>query len=143
MGLAAAVATIQSHQDAHRETLGNAHSLVRVLKSWGPVEESVECLKRVDTFQRLRVDRYVQPEIDALHHQSGDERLGVDRYVQPEIDALLRDVYRSWQQKEEGIFGDPGCLAMAFRILRMKGYNVKPGKLTQYTCKWNLMNSYA
>ncbi|EPS63281.1 kaurene synthase, partial [Genlisea aurea] len=89
------------------ESLHRLHSLVQVLKSRGQsVEpaESVERLKWVDTLQRL----------------------GVDRYVQPEIDALLRNVYRSWQQKEEGIFGDPGCLAMAFRILRMKGYNVKP-----------------
>ncbi|PIN17551.1 cis-abienol synthase [Handroanthus impetiginosus] len=63
------------------------------------------------------------------------ERLGIHRYFQSKIDSILEDMYRSWQQKEEEIFADPrnpGRYTMAFRLLRMKGYEVSSDELAPY-----------
>nr|AZB50367.1 terpene synthase 3 [Ajuga reptans] len=60
------------------------------------------------------------------------QRLGVDRYFQSEIDSVLNDTYRFWQQKGEDIFTDVACRAMAFRLLRVKGYEVSSDELASY-----------
>nr|A0A2K9RFZ2.1 RecName: Full=Class I diterpene synthase 2, chloroplastic; Short=VacTPS2; AltName: Full=(13S)-vitexifolin A synthase; AltName: Full=9,13-epoxylabda-14-ene synthase; AltName: Full=Viteagnusin D synthase; Flags: Precursor [Vitex agnus-castus]AUT77121.1 class I diterpene synthase [Vitex agnus-castus] len=60
------------------------------------------------------------------------ERLGVDRYFQSEIDGVLEETYRLWQQKEKDIFADVTCRAMAFRLLRVKGYEVSSDELAPY-----------
>nr|APG42602.1 kaurene synthase-like 1 [Salvia divinorum] len=60
------------------------------------------------------------------------QRLGVDRYFQSEIDTILEDTYRLWQQKERDIFSDITIHAMAFRLLRVKGYQVSSEELAPY-----------
>nr|QEV81855.1 terpene synthase 16 [Prunella vulgaris]QEY10195.1 kaurene synthase 1 [Scutellaria barbata]WJZ49123.1 miltiradiene [Scutellaria barbata] len=60
------------------------------------------------------------------------ERLGVDRYFRSEIDSVLEDTYRLWQQKEEDIFTNVAGRAMAFRLLRVKGYQVSSDEMIPY-----------
>uniref|UniRef100_A0A1W6QDI7-2 Isoform 2 of Miltiradiene synthase KSL1, chloroplastic n=1 Tax=Isodon rubescens TaxID=587669 RepID=A0A1W6QDI7-2 len=60
------------------------------------------------------------------------QRLGVDRYFQSEIDSILDDTYRLWQLKKEDIFSDITTHAMAFRLLRVKGYQVSSEELAPY-----------
>ncbi|KAL0330186.1 UNVERIFIED_CONTAM: Cis-abienol synthase, chloroplastic [Sesamum radiatum] len=84
------------------------HSVLITFKTWVPTVYPIDvyaCLSMVDTLQRL----------------------GVDRYFQSEIDSILEETYRLWQQKEEGIFTDITCCAMAFRLLRIQGYEVSSG----------------
>nr|QXT24225.1 miltiradiene synthase [Isodon lophanthoides var. gerardianus] len=60
------------------------------------------------------------------------QRLGVDRYFQSEIDTILDDTYRLWQLRKEDIFSDITTHAMAFRLLRVKGYQVSSEELAPY-----------
>ncbi|WOL15863.1 ent-kaur-16-ene synthase, chloroplastic-like [Canna indica] len=57
------------------------------------------------------------------------EKLGIARYFEDEIRSVLDRVYGCWLMNDEEIFLEPTTLAMAFRILRMKGYTVSPGNL--------------
>ncbi|KAG6389572.1 hypothetical protein SASPL_151043 [Salvia splendens] len=60
------------------------------------------------------------------------QRLGVDRYFQSEINTILKDTYRLWQQRDKDIFSDIFIHAMAFRLLRVKGYEVSSEELAPY-----------
>ncbi|KAH6836264.1 hypothetical protein C2S53_001130 [Perilla frutescens var. hirtella] len=60
------------------------------------------------------------------------ERLGVDRYFQSEIHTILEQTYRLWQRKDKAIFSDITTHAMAFRLLRVKGYQVSSEELAPY-----------
>nr|AHW04049.1 diterpene synthase TPS4 [Plectranthus barbatus] len=60
------------------------------------------------------------------------QRLGVEKYFQSEIDTVLDDAYRLWQLKQKDIFSDITTHAMAFRLLRVKGYDVSSEELAPY-----------
>ncbi|XP_038689056.1 ent-kaurene synthase, chloroplastic-like isoform X4 [Tripterygium wilfordii] len=60
------------------------------------------------------------------------ERLGIDRHFSKEIRDVLEETYRCWLQGDEEIFSDADTCAMAFRILRVHGYEVSSDPLTQY-----------
>jgi len=55
------------------------------------------------------------------------ERLGIDRHFEEEIQSVLDETYRYWLEGEENIFLDPTTCAMAFRMLRLNGYDVSSG----------------
>ncbi|KAI3962949.1 hypothetical protein MKW92_042996 [Papaver armeniacum] len=57
------------------------------------------------------------------------ERLGIDRHFEGEIQSLLDTVYRCWLDMDEEIFSDMTTRAVAFRILRMHGYDVSSDAL--------------
>ncbi|PSR92592.1 Ent-kaur-16-ene synthase [Actinidia chinensis var. chinensis] len=61
----------------------------------------------------------------------GIERLGIERHFREEIRSVLDETYRCWMQGEEEIFLDTATCAMAFRILRLNGYDVSSDPLTQ------------
>ncbi|MED6146898.1 hypothetical protein PIB30_039054 [Stylosanthes scabra] len=61
------------------------------------------------------------------------ERLGINHHFKEEIRSVLDETYRYWQQGEEDIFLDPTTCAMAFRILRLNGYDVSSGPLYKYS----------
>ncbi|TVU15794.1 hypothetical protein EJB05_39332, partial [Eragrostis curvula] len=52
------------------------------------------------------------------------ENMGISRYFDDEIKCILDNTYSSWLQRDEEIMQDVETCAMAFRILRMNGYNV-------------------
>ncbi|KAK1279835.1 hypothetical protein QJS04_geneDACA022955 [Acorus gramineus] len=55
------------------------------------------------------------------------ERLGIARHFRDEIKNILDETYRSWLQDDDEIFLDTATCAMAFRLLRIYGYNVSSG----------------
>ncbi|KAI3940200.1 hypothetical protein MKW92_029768 [Papaver armeniacum] len=57
------------------------------------------------------------------------ERLGIDRHFKGEIQSLLDTVYRCWLDMDEEIFSDMTTRAVAFRILRMHGYDISSDAL--------------
>ncbi|XP_042479684.1 LOW QUALITY PROTEIN: ent-kaurene synthase 5, chloroplastic-like, partial [Macadamia integrifolia] len=58
--------------------------------------------------------------------------LGIDRHFRGEIKVVLDETYRYWLQGDDEIFLDPVTCAMAFRILRMNGYDVPSDALAQF-----------
>ncbi|KAK7243760.1 hypothetical protein RIF29_38571 [Crotalaria pallida] len=60
------------------------------------------------------------------------EKLGINHHFKEEIRSVLDETYRLWQQEVEEILLDPTTCAMAFRILRLNGYNVSSDPLYQY-----------
>nr|UNZ93471.1 diterpene synthase class I [Scutellaria baicalensis] len=68
------------------------------------------------------------------------ERLGVERYFGFELSTILDDIYRCWQEKEEDIFSDITCHAMAFRLLRIKGYDVSSDELAEFVDQEHFFN---
>ncbi|KAH7536670.1 hypothetical protein FEM48_Zijuj03G0009100 [Ziziphus jujuba var. spinosa] len=61
------------------------------------------------------------------------ERLGIDRHFREEIKTVLDETYRCWLLEDENIFLDSVTCAMAFRILRLNGYDVSSEPLTQFS----------
>ncbi|RWW89371.1 hypothetical protein BHE74_00001688 [Ensete ventricosum] len=59
------------------------------------------------------------------------ERLGVARHFSHEIKSILDRIYRCWLRNDEEISSDMATCAMAFRLLRMNGYDVSSGNLFQ------------
>ncbi|CAN1223507.1 Ent-kaur-16-ene synthase, chloroplastic [Linum perenne] len=51
-------------------------------------------------------------------------KLGIHQYFEPEITFILEDIYKCWMERDEELFLDIGCLAKAFRLLRLNGYHV-------------------
>ncbi|KAK9026101.1 hypothetical protein V6N11_038949 [Hibiscus sabdariffa] len=60
------------------------------------------------------------------------ESLGIGQHFREEIASVLDETYRCWMQGEEEIFLDPVTCAMAFRILRISGYDVSSESLTGF-----------
>ncbi|XP_021684518.1 ent-kaurene synthase TSP4, chloroplastic isoform X2 [Hevea brasiliensis] len=72
------------------------------------------------------------------------ERLGIDRHFRKEIKFMLDETYGYWLQGNEEIFLDCATCAMAFRILRVNGYEVSSDMLTQFTkeCFFSSLGGY-
>ncbi|KAM7461961.1 hypothetical protein LguiA_030082 [Lonicera macranthoides] len=81
-------------------------------------------------------DKYVRLSmVDTL------ERMGVARYFKCEINNVLDETHRCWQQRNEEIFLDPACCALAFRLLRMHGYEVSSNSLEEYVDQEHFFNT--
>ncbi|KAL8147091.1 hypothetical protein AgCh_004711 [Apium graveolens] len=59
------------------------------------------------------------------------ERLGIDRHFKEEITSVLDEAYSWWLEDDEEIFMDVETCALAFRMLRMNGYDVLSDKLSR------------
>ncbi|CAD6262344.1 unnamed protein product [Miscanthus lutarioriparius] len=57
------------------------------------------------------------------------ENMGISRHFAVEIKRVLDRTYRCWLQRDEEIMLDTATCAMAFRILRMNGYDVSSDEL--------------
>nr|AKO82513.1 ent-kaurene synthase [Champereia manillana var. longistaminea] len=60
------------------------------------------------------------------------ERLGISRHFGKEIRSVLDETYWCWLQKKEEIFLDIATCAMAFRILRVNGYDVSADDVNEF-----------
>ncbi|KAG8375407.1 hypothetical protein BUALT_Bualt10G0096900 [Buddleja alternifolia] len=105
-----AAALIQCHDDKCFEYL---NAVLEACNSWVPT------IYPMDIHTRLCV-------VDTC------ERLGIDSYFGNELDIILDEIYSVWQDKEEEIFSDITSRAMAFRLLRMKGYDVSSDELAEF-----------
>ncbi|OEL22662.1 Ent-pimara-8(14),15-diene synthase [Dichanthelium oligosanthes] len=61
------------------------------------------------------------------------ERMGISRSFSSEIHNILEMTYRSWLAKDEEIMQDMTTCAMAFRLLRLHGYDIPSGELAQFS----------
>ncbi|XP_042383044.1 ent-kaur-16-ene synthase, chloroplastic-like isoform X1 [Zingiber officinale] len=59
-----------------------------------------------------------------LHLIDTIEKLGIAEHFRHEIKNILDKTYRSWLLEEEEIHSDVATCAMAFRLLRLNGYDV-------------------
>ncbi|CAJ1958205.1 unnamed protein product [Sphenostylis stenocarpa] len=96
------------------ECLGYLQS---VLEKFG---NAVPTVYPLDIYARLYM-------IDSL------ERLGINHHFKEEIRSVLDDTYRYWVQGVDDIFLDPTTCAMAFRMLRLNGYDVSSDPFYQYS----------
>ncbi|KAF2320390.1 hypothetical protein GH714_027368 [Hevea brasiliensis] len=80
-------------------------------------ENAVPTVYPLDLYARLSV-------VDNL------QKLGIDRYFREEIEVVLSEVYRKWMLGSEEIILDARCCAMAFRLLRMNGYEISADGLS-------------
>ncbi|XP_012068527.2 ent-kaur-16-ene synthase, chloroplastic [Jatropha curcas] len=101
----------------HLQDAGCLHYLHLVLEKFG---NAVPTIYPLDIYARLYM-------VDTL------ERLGIDRHFKEEIKTVLDETYRYWVQGNEEIFLDCTTCAMAFRILRINGYDVSSDILIQFT----------
>ncbi|KAK9131608.1 hypothetical protein Scep_011136 [Stephania cephalantha] len=81
--------------------------------------DAVPTIYPVDAFARLRM-------MDRL------ERLGIARHFRTEITNVLDETFRCWLQKDDEIFTDVESRALAFRHLRMSGYDVSSDALSDF-----------
>ncbi|KAM3369619.1 hypothetical protein ACQJBY_017491 [Aegilops geniculata] len=72
-----------------------------------------------------------------IHHQLSMldvlEKIGISRHFAGEIKSVLDFTYSRWLQRDEEIMLDTETCAMAFRILRMNGYDVSSDGLSHLT----------
>ncbi|CAI0437435.1 unnamed protein product [Linum tenue] len=70
--------------------------------------------------------------------------LGVARHFTDEMKMLLDQTYRCWLQGDEEIFLDTTTCAMAFRLLRVYGYDVSSDQLSPFSedCFFNSLEGY-
>ncbi|KAF9612185.1 hypothetical protein IFM89_038443 [Coptis chinensis] len=69
------------------------------------------------------------------------ERLGIDRHFKNEIRNVLDRTYSCWLMKDEEIFYEISTCSMAFRILRMHGYDVSSDELIQFNEEEGFLNT--
>ncbi|KAJ6792690.1 ent-kaur-16-ene synthase, chloroplastic isoform X1 [Iris pallida] len=60
------------------------------------------------------------------------EKFGISQHFSSSIENILDRVYRGWVEKDEEIFSDIATCAIAFRILRMNGYDVSSDALVSF-----------
>ncbi|XP_073100902.1 ent-kaur-16-ene synthase, chloroplastic-like [Elaeis guineensis] len=60
------------------------------------------------------------------------ERLGIARHFSYEIKNILDRIYRCWLKNDEEIDADMATCALAFRLLRMNGFDVSSDALTRF-----------
>ncbi|KAF5761585.1 putative ent-kaurene synthase [Helianthus annuus] len=71
------------------------------------------------------------------------ERLGIARHFSVEIKNVLDETYRRWVERDEQIFMDVVTCALAFRLLRINGYEVSPDPLEEITNEGAFKDEYA
>jgi len=58
------------------------------------------------------------------------EKIGISQHFSNEIEGILDMAYSFWLQRDEEIMMDVATCAMAFRLLRMNGYDVSSDELS-------------
>ncbi|KAF5477229.1 hypothetical protein F2P56_003892 [Juglans regia] len=103
----------------HLKNSGCLKYLCSLLEKFG---NAVPTVYPLDIYTRLCM-------VDSL------ERLGIDKHFRKEINSVLEETYRYWLQGEEEIFLDAATCALAFRMLRVNGYDVSSDPFSQLSEK--------
>ncbi|KAI9160226.1 hypothetical protein LWI28_006333 [Acer negundo] len=109
----------------HLQNAGCLHYLRSLLEKFG---DSVPTVYTLDTNIHLNMVEILQS-------------LGIDGHFKKEIRRVLEETYRCWLRGEEEIFLDAATCAMAFRMLRVHGYDVSADLLTQFAEEKQFFNS--
>ncbi|KAF0909515.1 hypothetical protein E2562_037028 [Oryza meyeriana var. granulata] len=86
-----------------------------------------------DVRATLRSIREVSTTCTKLFMVDTLEKVGVSHYFSTEITSILDMAYKSWQQKDQEMIMDMEACAMAFRILRMHGYDISSDVLAHFS----------
>nr|QTW97450.1 KSL4 [Artemisia annua] len=97
------------------QNTGCLHYLTSLLDKFG---NAVPTVYPLDLYARLSI-------VDTL------ERLGIARHFRVEIQNVLDETYKCWLQRDEQIFTDIVTCALAFRVLRINGYEVSSDSLDE------------
>ncbi|XP_028755222.1 ent-kaur-16-ene synthase, chloroplastic-like isoform X2 [Neltuma alba] len=100
--------------------INNAHCLDYLFSLLDKFGNAVPAVHPFDVYARLHM-------VDSL------EKLGIDRHFKEEIESILEETWRMWQKEEDDIFLEPTTCAMAFRLLRLHGYNVSSDALDRFS----------
>nr|AKP96362.1 ent-kaurene synthase [Grindelia hirsutula] len=109
----------------HRQNNGCLSYLTSLLNKFG---NAVPTIYPIDLYLRLSM-------VDTL------QKLGIAQHFRVEIQDVLDETYRCWVQKDEQIFTDVVTCALAFRVLRISGYEVSSDPLTEITKEGDYMNA--
>ncbi|MFS8027330.1 putative ent-kaurene synthase [Helianthus anomalus] len=110
----------------HRDT-GCLNYLISLLDKFG---NAVPTVYPLDLYIRLSM-------VDTL------ERLGIARHFSVEVKNVLDETYRCWVERDEQIFMDVVTCALAFRLLRINGYEVSSDPLAEITNEGAFKDEYA
>ncbi|KAJ0642161.1 putative ent-kaurene synthase [Helianthus annuus] len=111
----------------NRQDTGCLNYLTSLLDKFG---NAVPTVYPLDLYIRLSM-------VDTL------ERLGIARHFSVEIKNVLDETYRRWVERDEQIFMDVVTCALAFRLLRINGYEVSPDPLEEITNEGAFKDEYA
>ncbi|XP_054817240.1 ent-kaur-16-ene synthase, chloroplastic-like [Prosopis cineraria] len=100
--------------------INNAHCLNYLASLLEKFGNAVPTIHPFDAYARLHM-------VDSL------EKLGIDRHFNEEIGNLMDDIWRMWQREDDDIFLEPTTCAMAFRSLRLHGYDVSSDVLERFS----------
>ncbi|GKE74694.1 Ent-kaur-16-ene synthase, chloroplastic-like protein, partial [Tanacetum coccineum] len=96
----------------------NTGCLLYLTSLLGKFGNAVPAVYPLDVYARLSI-------VDTL------ERLGIARHFRVEIQNVLDETYKCWLQRDEQIFTDIVTCALAFRVLRINGYEVSSDSLDE------------
>ncbi|KAK4276059.1 hypothetical protein QN277_019049 [Acacia crassicarpa] len=100
--------------------INNSHCLDYLVSLLDKFENAVPTVHPLDVYARLHM-------VDSL------EKQGINRHFKDEIGSVLDYTWRLWQQKEDDIFLEPTTCALAFRLLRLHGYDVSSDALDRFS----------
>ncbi|XP_054814454.1 ent-kaur-16-ene synthase, chloroplastic-like [Prosopis cineraria] len=100
--------------------LNNTQCLDYLLSLFHKYDNTVPAVHPLDVHAQLHL-------VDCL------EKLGIDRHFQHEIQSVLDEIYRLWQQEDDDIFLEPVTYAMAFRLLRLHGYDISSEEMNHFS----------
>ncbi|KAI9116359.1 hypothetical protein K1719_012526 [Acacia pycnantha] len=100
--------------------LNNSQCLDYLLSLFDKYDNTVPTVHPLGVYAQLHL-------VDCL------EKLGIDRYFQEEIQSVLDETYRLWQQDDEDIFLEPTTCAVAFRLLRLHGYDISSDEMNRFS----------
>nr|XP_043626449.1 ent-kaurene synthase 2, chloroplastic-like [Erigeron canadensis] len=111
----------------HHQNNGCLSYLTSLLKKF---DNAVPTIYPFDLYLRLSM-------VDTI------QKLGIARHFKDEIQNVLDETYRCWVQKDEQILTDVVTCALAFRVLRISGYEVSSDPLTEIIKEGAYMNAPA
>ncbi|XP_054814992.1 ent-kaur-16-ene synthase, chloroplastic-like isoform X3 [Prosopis cineraria] len=100
--------------------INNAHCLDYLVSLLDKFEHAVPTIHPFDVYARLHM-------VDSL------VKLGINCHFKEEIINVLDDTWRMWQREEDDIVLEPTTCAMAFRLLRLHGYDVSSDALDRFS----------
>ncbi|BAS79329.1 Os02g0568700 [Oryza sativa Japonica Group] len=98
----------------------------------GEVREKTDRINTVRETLRLSMSE-VSKTYSKLFLVDTLEKVGISRHFSREITRILDMAYKLWLQKDEEMIMDMETCAMAFRILRMHGYDVSSDVLAHFS----------
>ncbi|KAJ0042978.1 hypothetical protein Pint_18083 [Pistacia integerrima] len=110
---------------SHIQDAGCLHYIRTILENFG---DAVPTVYPFDMYARLFM-------VESL------ESLGIGQHFKNEIRSVLDETCRYWLQGEEEVLLDPATCVMAFRLLRVNGYDVSSDPLTKFAEEDQFFNS--